>query len=102
MNNIIEDFKTVKEQVTYLLERYPMTRNNDLYLIVLWMKIFGGVSIGYVKYDLLKDLSGKPETIRRTRQIIQNKEQHFLPTDSKILVKRGHKQEVIKQNIHKV
>ncbi|GEM_PF-4615754 len=41
----VKELKTVQERVEYLLEKYPETRNNDLYLVIRYWREFDGLSI---------------------------------------------------------
>lgn len=63
---------TLKDQVIYLLERFPETRNNDLALIFKWLQLFGGVYVPLLKPEKLKELGSKPESIIRLRRRLQN------------------------------
>src|SRR5579875_2115119 len=68
-----EELKKTKDQVLYLLERYPAARNNDFYLQLLWLKQFGGiVELPWIDWEKIKANSGKLESVRRVRQKIQN------------------------------
>src|SRR5579875_1174621 len=50
-----EELKKTKDQVLYLLERYPAARNNDFYLQLLWLKQFGGiVELPWIDWEKIK------------------------------------------------
>jgi len=86
---LLERLKTVKERVEYILEHYPETRNNDLYLWLIYVRLFDKELSKYIKfipYEVLKRATHF-ETIRRTRQKIQE-EGRYLPTDPKVLRRR--------------
>ena len=86
---LLEKLRTVKERVEYLLERYPNARNSDLYLIILYLRKFTelGKYIKYIPYEVIKKYDGIMESIRRSRQKIQE-EGRFLPTDPDVLKRR--------------
>jgi len=87
--NLAQKLKTVKEQVEWLLERYPESRNDDFYLYILYVRHFEpelSRYIEFIPFELIKK-STRFETIRRCRQKIQE-EGRYLPTDPKILRKR--------------
>lgn len=86
---LLERLRTVKERVEYLLEKYPDARNSDLYLTILYLRRFTelGRYIKYIPYDVIKKYDGVFETVRRTRQKIQE-EGRFLPTDPDVLRRR--------------
>lgn len=90
-----KEMETVKKQVEHLLETYPQTRDNDFYMIVLWAKIFGGMEqyIYHIPYYLIREHSGKPTTLRRIRQLIQNNEKRYPPTDPEVMRKRKQRRE---------
>ena len=86
---LLEKLRTVKERVEYILEKYPNARNSDLYLTILYLRKFTelGRYIKYIPYEVIKKYDGIFETIRRTRQKIQE-EGKYLPTDPNVLRKR--------------
>jgi len=86
---LLEKLRTVKDRVEYLLARYPDARNSDLYLTILYLRKFTelGRYIRYIPYNVIKKYDGVFETIRRTRQKIQE-EGRYLPTDPEVLKKR--------------
>src|SRR5579875_1839813 len=84
-----EELKKTKDQVLYLLERYPAARNNDFYLQLLWLKQFGGkVELPWKDWEKIKANSGKLESVRRVRQKIQNEIGLFQQTDLVIKARR--------------
>lgn len=86
---LLEKLRTVKDRVEYLLARYPDARNSDLYLTILYLRKFTelGKYIRYIPYNVIKKYDGVFETIRRTRQKIQE-EGRYLPTDPEVLRRR--------------
>ena len=81
------DLKKIKDKVSYILENYPTTRNSDLKLIANYMQLFHQITTlrdWAINSDTLRVT---PETIRRTRQALNN-QGLFLPTVHAVLVKR--------------
>ena len=87
--NLLQRLKTTKERVEWLLKKYPNARNSDLYLTILYLRKFTklGKFIKYIPYNIIKEYEGIFETIRRTRQKIQE-EGRYLPTDEEVLKRR--------------
>ena len=100
VNRLRERLRTVKERVEYLLDKYPNTRNSDLYLIILYLRYFTelGKYIKYIPYDVIKKYDGITETIRRMRQKIQE-EGRYLPTDPEVLKRRRKLYELYRRAI---
>lgn len=99
---VLADLKTKKEQVEYLLEKYPHTRDNDFYLQYLWLKIFGGVqNLPFIDWKAIEHLRGAFETISRVRRKIQNEEGRYLPSEH-IRREREAKRKIIQENIYKI
>jgi len=97
---LIQELKRTKEQVEYLLERYENTRNNDFYLQLLWLKIFGGVkNMPWINWEQIKKLSGKLQTVARVRRKIQNEEGKYLPTDPEVLARRQRRERAYRKII---
>lgn len=101
-HNIVEELRTVKDRVKYLLEKYPNTRNNDFYLQLLYLKYFEGVPLPYIDYSVVRRISGKLGTISRVRRKIQHEEGLFPPTSLDVAINRETRSEIIRENIHKI
>ena len=97
-DKVIRDFRTKKEQVEYLLERFPQTRENDFYLQYLWLKVFGKLNLPFIEWNTIKDISGTLETVSRVRRKIQNEYGKFLPSDD-VRLRRERKRRAIFQTI---
>lgn len=87
-----------KKQVEYCLEKFPATRNSDMYLVLsVWKNFHKKKLIDFI-YVATKSLGKDPsdwmiserddlrdlpnfESIRRTRAKIQNEELRFLASD---------------------
>jgi len=90
--------KNYKEKVYHILKKHPSTRNNDgrllAFFIVTYCKnlVFKNQE-GKVSMEL-EDLDQLPpiENVRRSRQIIQNDDGDFPPTDPEVAKERGIKQ----------
>ena len=98
---LLERLRTMKERVEYLLEKYPNARNSDFYLIILYIRKFVpelAKYIRYIPYNVIKKYDGLFESIRRTRQKIQE-EGKYLPTDPEVLKRRRRLAEKFKKVI---
>ena len=101
---VLEELKTVKQRVEYLLERYPYTRNDDRYLIILYIRHFCPKLSKYIKfipYDVFKEEVPNFETITRARRKIQE-EGRFLPTSPRVMRRRRRREKIIRRVIHHV
>lgn len=80
---LFEQMKTIKEQVKYLLEKYPHLRDDDYKLIATFYRFTVGTKKleNMSAFDFLKMFSeGKlphSESIRRDRQILQAQHEHL-------------------------
>lgn len=90
-----EEIRTVQEMITELLENDVRCRNDDKWLTYQVMRRFTKIYIPFEDFQRIPAF----ETIKRVRAKIQNKEKRFLPTDPKVLVKRGHRQEVFREEM---
>jgi len=92
------ELKTYKQKVRVILEQYERARNNDGVLMAHYINTYhpGLVSIdqdGDVTIKLKNFTSLPPlENIRRSRQIIQNDDGEFPPTDPKVVKARRIKE----------
>ena len=93
-DKIRNELKSVGEQVRYLLEKYPETRNSDTYLEYLWMRYFKNISLPWLEYQKLQEFS--LETVRRNRQKIQALGL-FEPTNEETKIRRKIKERVYRQ-----
>jgi len=91
-NNPIIDMLEAENLVKQVLQEDARSRCDDLWLILqCWKK--QGLKI-YVDYNQLQQVFS-PETIRRSRQMIQNDKCQFLPADPQVLIKRRMKEAAI-------
>ena len=86
---LLEKLKTVKERVEHILQNHPEARNSDLYLTILYLRKFTelGKYIKYIPYNVIKKYDGIFESIRRSRQKLQE-EGKYPPTDPEVLRRR--------------
>lgn len=98
---VIREFRTKKDEVEYLLERFPQTRENDFYLQYLWLKVFGKLNLPFIEWSTIKDMSGTLETVSRVRRKIQNENYKFLPSDD-VRLRREQKRRTITQTIGRI
>ncbi|MEO0252000.1 MAG: hypothetical protein ABIM44_07160 [candidate division WOR-3 bacterium] len=84
-----EKLKTIRDRVLYVMENYPETRNNDLYLWLIYVRLFDNDLSRYIKfipYQYIKSAVSF-ETISRVRRKVQE-EGFLLPTDPETLRRR--------------
>jgi len=92
------ELKTYKQRVRVILERYEKARNNDgslyAYYILTYHKhmLEGEGNEVSIKLKYLKDLPPM-ENIRRSRQLIQNGDNEYLPTDPAVRKARKIKEQ---------
>ena len=98
--NELESDKTVKNlqgiesTVENVLRKYPPARNSDLRLMFyIWKK---KQRLDLNNWNNFKEIA-KPETIRRSRQKIQNTKGKYPPTDFEIANKRNIKAEKLRK-----
>ncbi len=83
----VEDFNTVKEKVSWLLENIKFLRNYPNKKFVDWF---------YSKVDNSKD----PETIRRTKQkLVQTDPEAYGPFNPELLTEKAYKQLAIEEAV---
>lgn len=94
----MSELKTTKQKVEKILKEFEKARNSDGTLIAHFLNTF---SKKYVHNDKdgepcikLRDFKNLPsfENIRRSRQIIQNDDGNYPPTDPEIIKKRNIKE----------
>lgn len=96
-SDMLSELKHKAEKVEFILEHFPETRNNDNALCVVYWRLVD-------KIKNIEDIqfATKAEVIRRARQKIQNEKGKFLPTDEKILKRRGIEAEKMRHGIHTI
>lgn len=99
-SEVVVEANNTKEVVEQILEEDDHARNNDTYLVLLvWKKtspLYTFAPIHAAKHSTVHLVS--PETIIRSRRVIQNKEGRLLPTDYEVAVKRKIKEEILREN----
>lgn len=99
----IARLQKTKERVAYILQNYETARNSDSWLICKYWSVFSpekiqrdhnGRAMIYLE-DITKMQS--LESIRRSRQIIQNKDKDWPPTDPEVRKQRGISEEIYKE-----
>jgi len=93
--------REVRNKVADILREYPEARNSDLYLTILYLRKYTelGKYIRFIPYDVIKKYDGLLESIRRSRQYIQNTLGLYPPTDPEVVRKRKLKEKRIKKTI---
>ena len=102
---LLNKLKTVKERVEFILRKYPKARNSCFYTIIMYIRHFAkdlSPYIGYIPDDLIFKYEGLFESIRRARQIIQNTEGKYPPTNPYILMKRRRRADKFRRAVKKV
>jgi len=102
IDHIVRELTRRKDQVAYLLEKYPDARNHDFLLTFLWLRIFGNFKIPQVQWEIICKFSGALEGVRRTRQKIQNEQHRFPPTDKRIREARRRRSEAYRKAVKRV
>jgi len=101
VEEFLDKYRTVKEQVEYVLANYPSSRNCDELLWWLVLKIFHkdvydafrkAAHKGYIPMDVLKKVP-KFESITRARRQF-NERGLYLPTDPEVLERRRRGEKV--------
>lgn len=85
----------IQEQVENLLKYLPETRNSDKALLIAYMQKYG-LNLTEQQIELFKKMPST-ETIRRSRQIIQ--EQGKYAASDQVNEERYKKYQTVKQNI---
>jgi hypothetical protein len=99
----IATLNRTKERVGYLLSQHEKARNSDSWLICKYWATFYPQKItrdekgrAMIYLDEMVDVQSS-ESIRRTRQKIQNEEKMWMPTDPEVRKQRGISEEVYKE-----
>lgn len=85
----MQELKTLKEQVEYVLEKFDIARNSDKYLTWRVWVIFYNVN-KVVDFQQFMKLPSE-DNVKRIRAHIQNVEKRFIPTAEEIAIERGWK-----------
>jgi hypothetical protein len=95
-----ERAELIRKAVSDILERFPYTRNSDLYLTILVLRYYTrlGRYITLIPMEVIKEYEGILEAIRRTRQRL-NEEGLYLPTDPSVLERRKKKSEKVRRTV---
>ncbi len=89
--SIDQELGQVKWLVEQILATDEQARNSDKYLIWKIMSRFTEIP-----FEVFLNMPSM-ESIRRTRQIIQNKEGRYPPTDSEVMAKRKVREQEIRE-----
>jgi len=95
-----EKLRTIKQRVEFILANYPLTRNNDLYLWIIYLRTFSPEAsryIRYLPYDVFEKFPSF-ETITRIRRKLQE-EGKYLPTDPEVAKRRRKLEKLMKKAI---
>jgi len=100
---ILENLRTAKERVEYILEHFPETRNNDLYLWIIYVRLFCPELSKYIKFipfDIFKKAPSYETIVRVRRKLNENGK--YLPTDPKVAKRRRKLANIYRTVIHEV
>lgn len=102
LDSIRDELHTVKERVFWLLRRFPFARNNDLFLILMYIRFFVPEFSKYIRFIPTDELIAlckqvNLESIRRARQYIQNTLGYFPPTDPEVRRRRRKREEAFRR-----
>lgn len=80
--DLYRELKKMRDKVEWILHNYPKTRDNDFYLIIIYLKQFGGCSnyIGRIPWELI-EANSNIAGVWRMRQKIQNEYGLYPPSD---------------------
>ena len=88
---LIKSLPKIEQRVEYILNQYPATKGNDTLLQFYYVKIFAPyIKISAKKFEQLFLINF--ESIRRSRQRIQEKNPHLKPK-KRTLIKRKKREE---------
>lgn len=96
MVSIEKEFKTVRKLVEYCLEKFEETRNSDTLLFLKCCEMLGAETVQQIKNLKLNIIS-----VHKIRQVIQNKEKKWLPSES-VMGVRKEREKDIKKYMRKV
>ena len=85
---------TIKDNVEQLLSEDERCRNIDLYLILKYWQTYDNLRVDLSIFDQLTN----SESIRRSRQNIQNDDELYPPTDPVVRAKREEKKKKKEKN----
>jgi len=86
------EMRTLMDQVADILERYPATRNDDMYLFLMHTREYVNLSvkIPFIPWEEIKAL--KPQSVARARRKI-NEGGKLMATDPKVIEARARNSE---------
>ena len=85
-----QEFRTIKELVRNEMKEDERCRNDDKWLTWRVMRHFTSIYIPFEDFSKMPSF----ETIRRARQIIQNKDGVLLPTEKRAIQRRNREQNI--------
>ena len=98
VNDIVDEHRLCKNLVELVLERDPLCRDDDMRLILsVWA--LQGVDISLDRASL--DVRFSSESIRRSRQKVQNTLGKFLPTTYVVAKRRRINEELLREHYGK-
>jgi hypothetical protein len=96
---LAERIPAINDRVAYILKTYPSTRNNDTYLSWLYVRLFEGIDLPFVKFEKFHAINF--ETLGRVRRRMQNERHVFVPTNDEIRAARKRKSQIMRRAYRK-
>ena len=88
------EMKRAYEMVDQVLEDFPIARNSDFALAwIVLRKHFPALNLPNLPDEILLKMAGTITTLRRQRQVIQNDNHRYPPTDLNIMKRRKQRAE---------
>lgn len=85
----IRNLKTIKDRVSYLLNRFPETRNSDKELWLRYLENFLGIDTGNTSLDVAAESELPSQmSLSRARAELQNRYNLYLPTRPDVIIHR--------------
>lgn len=94
-DDIRKELNTQKKQIEWLLKTDERCRNSDKWLTWRFLNFY---TSAYIPFDDFKKIPAFANA-QKIRQVIQNKENKFLPTDPKVRERRGIRDQEVKDVI---
>jgi hypothetical protein len=95
-DEVLAQYKTVNEQVRFILARYPEAKENDFYLTIMYLRLFCKIRVPYIEWREMNRLAGRLDVVRRNRQKIQN-EKHDYEASQKVKIQRARHRKAVER-----
>lgn len=98
VQDIVGEHMLCKDLVEKILERDPRARDDDMFLI---LSVWDAQGVHIELNDVELETMFNSESIRRSRQKIQNTDGKFLPTSWAVAKRRGLNEELLREHYGK-